>query len=88
LPGRHAFPNELVRNECEGDAGKKKEQRRGKGSTQLRKHEERGFARAGGEPGVVAMGLEHEDAGETAHPVDVGEARCARSGHSALCADT
>ena len=33
LPGRHAFPNELVRNECEGDAGKKKEQRRGKGST-------------------------------------------------------
>jgi len=35
---------------------------------------EGGIAEVGAEPGIVAVGLEHEEAGETAEPVDVGEA--------------
>ena len=35
---------------------------------------ERGVAEVGAEPGIVAVGLEHEEAGEAAEPVDVGEA--------------
>src|SRR5439155_17467775 len=39
----------------------------------MRPNEDRRFASFGAKPGIVAMGLEHEDAGEAAHPVDVGE---------------
>src|SRR5256885_139127 len=39
----------------------------------MRPDEDRRFACFGAEPGIVAMGLEHEDAGEAAHPVDVGQ---------------
>jgi hypothetical protein len=34
-----------------------------------------GVVEVGAKPGIVAVGLKHEEAGETAHPVDVGEAR-------------
>ena len=40
---------------------------------ELRQLDELGFARLAAEPGVVAMRLEHQQAGEPAHPVDVGE---------------
>ena len=32
------------------------------------------WRRAGAEPGVVAVGLKHQDAGQAAHPVDISEA--------------
>ena len=36
----------------------------------------------GAEPGVVAMGLEHQDAGQAAHPVDVSEPGWSGGGQS------
>ena len=35
---------------------------------------EDGVVEIGAEPGIVTVGLEHEEAGEAAEPVDVGEA--------------
>ena len=64
---------EALGDESEGDAGEKNEKRRGERAAELRPGEERRTARLGAEPGVVAVRLEHHDAGETAHPIDVGK---------------
>ena len=37
--------------------------------------------KVGAKPSIVAMGLEHEEAGEAAQPVDVGEAGGLVGGH-------
>ena len=66
---------ESAGDEGNGNARKKNKKRRGKSAAKLRQSEERGVALIGAEPGVVAVGLKHEEAGEAAHPVDVGEAR-------------
>jgi hypothetical protein len=49
-------------------------ERRGQRSTELRPFDEGAFARGATEPRIVAMRLEHQEAGETAHPIDIGEA--------------
>src|SRR5579871_268324 len=57
----------------EGKSREKNEERRGKSAEKLRPYEDRRFARFRAKPGVVAMRLEHEDASEAAHPIDVSE---------------
>ena len=65
-----AFVDECHRDPCEED-----EEWSGKSAAELRPVIEGGVAEVGSEPGIVAVGLEHEEAGEAAEPVDVGEAR-------------
>src|SRR5262249_54186980 len=60
-------------NKRERNACKKNEKRGRKCAAKLRPDEHGRLARFWAEPRVVAVRLEHEDAGEAAHPVDVGE---------------
>jgi len=39
----------------------------------LRIDEELALARLGAEPGIVTVRLKHQEAGEAAHPIDVGQ---------------
>jgi len=64
---------EAFGGEGHGEAGEENKERSGECPAELRPMEERGVAEVGAEPGVVAVGLEHEEAGEAAHPVDVRE---------------
>ncbi len=75
LIGISAALAQFVRNQGERYPGKKKKQRRRQCAAQLRPHEEGALARGAAQPGVVAVGLEHEYAGQAAHPVDVSQAR-------------
>ena len=65
---------ETIGDERHRDAGEEDEEGRGESAAELRPVVERGVVEVGTEPGVVAMGLEHEEAGQAAHPVDVDEA--------------
>src|SRR5581483_9571093 len=64
---------EALGDESEGDAGEKDEKRRGERAAELRPGEERRMAGLGAEPGIITVRLEHHDAGEAAHPIDIGE---------------
>ena len=81
---RYAFLPELVGHQGERNSCQKKKQRRGKSSAQLRPHEKRSLPRLRIQPGIVAMRLKHQDAGQAAHPVNVGETRCGGSRHATL----
>src|SRR5271157_4052144 len=54
---------ESAGDEGNGNTGKKNKQRRGECAAELRQLEERGAALIGAEPGVVAVGLKHQEAG-------------------------
>ncbi len=79
--GGDAFLAQFVRHQREGNAGEKQKQRRGKRPAQLRQLEKSTVARRAAQPGVVAMRLEHHQAGESSQPVDVGNSFCAFIGH-------
>jgi len=68
--GGALLTDQLVGDQGEGDSGEKEEEWSREGSEELRGFEEGGVAGIASEPGVVTVGLEHEDAGEAAHPVD------------------
>ncbi len=74
LRRREILLQEFVRDQGKRDSRQKQKQRRRKRSAQLRIHEEAALARRSAEPRVIAMGLEHQQAGQSAHPVDIGEA--------------
>ncbi len=72
--GGRFFLAKFFRDQGERDSREKEKQRRGEGSAQLRVHEEPALPGRRAQPGIVAVGLEHQHAGQPAHPVDVGEA--------------
>lgn len=61
--GSALLADELVGDESERDSREKEKDRGGEGSEELRRFEEGGVAGIASEPGVVTVGLEHEDAG-------------------------
>jgi hypothetical protein len=75
LAGRQVLSPQFIRDEGKRNSCQEEKQRRGKGSAQLRVHEEAALARRAAQPRVIAVSLKHQDAGQPAHPVDVGEAR-------------
>src|SRR5277367_1243365 len=71
--GCTAFFAQSFCDQREGYARKKEEERRGERATELRPDKERGVSCFRAEPRVVAVRLKHQDAGQAAHPIDVGE---------------
>ena len=79
---RQALLAQFVGHQGKGNSRQKEKQRRRQRPTQLGPHEKCRLAGLGIQPGVVAVGLKHQDAGQAAHPVDVGETMCRRSRHA------
>ena len=71
--GAQVLANELVGDQGEGNSGEKKKEGRGQRAEELRSFEEARVAGIATQPGVVTVRLEHQDAGQAAHPVDPGE---------------
>ena len=82
LRGRQILLPQFLGHQRERNTRQKQEQRSGEGSAQLRVHEESALPRAGAEPGVVAVGLKHQHAGQAPHPIDVGQPGWIRSRHT------
>src|ERR1700677_4057347 len=59
----------------ERSSGEKEKERRGQRPKKLGSFQKAGVAGIAAEPGIITVRLEHEDAGEAAHPVDPGETR-------------
>ncbi len=74
--GRAAIPFCRMRSVTSATETPARKRKSGAGSVppSCDKLEEVRLARGAAEPGVVAVRLEHQDAGQAAHPVDVGEA--------------
>ena len=69
----NSLPPHFVRDQRHGNAGKKQEQRRREHPAEPRPAIKGRVARRRAQPRVVAMHLEHHQAGEAAQPVDVAE---------------
>jgi hypothetical protein len=74
LGSSRSFLLHLVCDQGDRDPGEKKKQRCRKSPAQMRPHGETRIARCASEPRVVAMGLEHQDTGKPAQPINIGKA--------------
>ena len=72
---RNSLFAKTVGNERHGDASQENEERRGERAAELRPVVKGGIPQIGAKPGIVTVGLKHEETGEAAEPVDVREAR-------------